>query len=425
MPPDVTPDDGAPSPGSGAEAVDEVVDEVVERPVAPIADRLSTDAVAERDVMPRWVPRAIGLFFAGVIGLVVANWLLGELKDLLVTVLIAMFVSFALEPAVNRLAARGWRRGTATGLVFGVFVVFTLVFLGALGKLVADEVSNLVDNAPTYLEDSERWINETFDVQVDVEDLRDQLTDTDGPIRSFATQAAGNALGLSASVVGVVFQFFTIALFVFYLVADGPRFRRAVCSFLRPDRQRRVLETWEIAIDKTGGYIYSRGLLALLSGAAHWIAFEIIGVPYAIALAFFVGITSQFVPVIGTYLAAAFPAFIALVSSPADALWVIAFAVVYQQVENYLFAPRITARTMDLHPAIAFGSVLAGVGILGGIGALLALPASAVLQALGSTYIERHPVVESAMTAQPERDRVGRVTRAIRSWRRRRQHPGP
>jgi predicted PurR-regulated permease PerM len=386
----------------------------------PIADRLSLDAIDPRDRMPRWVPRAIALFFVGIVALVVANWLLGRLKDLLIIILISLFVSFALEPAVNRLAARGWRRGSATALVFAVFTVLVLVFLAALGKLVADEVSNLVDNAPEYLDSAEQWVNDTFDVQIEGDDLQAQLTDENGPIRNFATQAAGNVLGLSASVLAVIFQLLTVALFTFYLVADGPRFRRAVCSFLRPERQRVVLETWEIAIDKTGGYIYSRGLLGLLSGVAHWIAFEIIGVPYAIALAFFVGIVSQFVPVVGTYLAAAFPAFIALVNQPTDAIWVVAFAVLYQQIENYLFAPRITARTMDLHPAVAFGSVLVGVGLLGGIGALLALPASAVLQALGSTYIERHEVVDTAMTAEPATRPPGRVARTIQGWRARR-----
>lgn len=416
MAPDDGPEDGEPAPAE----VDASAG-----PGTPIADRLSADATEPRDVMPRWVPRAIALFFGGVVALAVANWLLGQLKDLLVIILISMFVSFALEPAVNRLAARGWRRGAATGLVFVIFVVVSLVFLGALGKLAADEVSNLIDNAPGYVTDAENWINETFDTQISSEDLQRQLTAEDGPVRSWATRAAGNALGISASVVGVIFQFFTVALFVFYLVADGPRFRRVICSFLRPERQRQVLETWEIAIDKTGGYLYSRGLLAIVSGFAHWIAFEAIGVPYAVALAFFVGFTSQFIPVVGTYLAAAFPAFIALVNNPLDAVWVVAFAIVYQQIENYLLAPRITARTMDLHPAVAFGSVLAGIGLLGGIGALLALPASAVLQALGSTYMQRHPVVETPMTAAPIARGPSRISRMVTAWRHRRGRSGP
>ena len=202
-----------------------------------------------------------------------------------------------------------------------------------------------------------------------------------------------------------MFRFFTVLLFTFYLVADGPRFRRLICSFLRPDHQREVLANWEIAIQKTGGWLYSRLLLGIIQAIGHYIAFVLIGVPYPLALALFVGVVSQFIPVVGTYIANGFPALIAFAVDPVKALWVIAFAIVFQQVENYLMAPRITARTMSLHPAVAFGAVLAGVGLFGPIGALIALPTAAVVQAVGSTYFERHEVVESRMTAEPVRRR--------------------
>jgi len=392
-----------------------------EEPAAPTAAEGATSSgwLGPADAMPPWIPRAMVWFFGGVVALAVGSWLLGRLRDLIITLLIALFISFALEPAVNTLARRGMRRGTATGVVFLAFLALSAVFVFAIGKVVFDEVQNLVDNAPGYIEDAENWINETFDTNLSSDTLNEQLNDEDGPIRSFVSQAAGNAVGLSFSAVGVIFRLFTIALFVFYLVADGPRFRRVVCSFVHPRRQRVVLDTWEVAIEKTGGYIYSRGLLAIFSGLFHWTAFEIIGVRYAIALAVWVGLTSQFIPVVGTYMAAALPILIALASSPADALWVLAFAVAYQQVENYLFAPRITARTMSLHPAVAFGTVIAGAGLIGPIGAILALPFAAVLQAIGSTYIDRHPVLESHMTAVPER-RPGATARVRRWWRARR-----
>src|SRR5690606_6908889 len=133
-----------------------------------------------------------------------------------------------------------------------------------------------------------------------------------------------------------------------------------ICSGLPPERQRQVLETWELAIAKTGGYLYSRALLAAVSAAFHWVAFTAIGLKYAPVLALFVGVISQFVPVIGTYIAGAMPAVVALANDPLDAVWVVAIVVVYQQIENYLLAPRITASTMEMHPAVAFGAVIAG-----------------------------------------------------------------
>ena len=353
------------------------------------------------ETMPTWVPRAIGLFFGGVVLVMAGDWLLTRLSDLIIMLVVALFLSFALEPAVDWLAQRGWRRGTATGLVLAVLFVLTVLFLGAIGKLVVDQITQFIDQAPEKTQSVEDWVNQTFGTHLSSDQISQQFSDPNGPIRNFATKLAGNALGFSLSALGVVFQFFTILLFTFYLVADGPRFRRTICSFLRPDRQRQVLANWEIAIQKTGGYLYSRLLLGLLSAFFHYLAFVIIGVPYALALALFVGLVSQFVPVVGTYIAGAFPALIALSVRPLDAVWVVAFALVYQQIENYLFAPRITARTMALHPAVAFGSVIAGGGLFGPIGALLALPAAAVLQAIGSTYIGRHDVVENRMTAEP------------------------
>jgi predicted PurR-regulated permease PerM len=373
----------------------------------PIDPPAQPDAAASRDQMPQWLPRAILIAFVGLALFGIAQWLLGRLSSLLLDLVVALFLSFALEPVVNWLQKRGWRRGWATATSFVGLLLFTALFLFAIGAVVVDQVTQFIDQAPEYAQDAADFVNERFDANVSVEELQDELTREDGPAQNLATNLAGNALAIGASAVGVLFRLLAIGLFTFYLVADGPKFRRTVCSFLPPDRQRNVLETWEIAIDKTGGYLYSRALLALISAVAHWAFLQAIGVPYAAALALFVGLTSQFVPTIGTYIAGAVPVLVALAHDPVDGLWVLGFVVAYQQIENYLFAPRITARTMSLHPAVAFATVIAGAALFGAVGALLALPAAAVLQALGSTYVARHEVIENQMTAEP---------RPKRSW---------
>jgi predicted PurR-regulated permease PerM len=94
------------------------------------------------------------------------------------------------------------------------------------------------------------------------------------------------------------------------------------------------------------------------------------------------------------------PLLVALLEDPWSALFFLIFVLVYQQIENYLLSPRITARTMQLHPAVAFGAALAGGAISGLIGAFMALPAAAVIQATVSTYLKRHEVVESELTRE-------------------------
>src|SRR5690606_24049786 len=178
------------------------------------------------------------------------------------------------------------------------------------------------------------------------------------------TEAAGNIWAISSTVLGTLFNLLTVLLFTFYLVADGPRLRRTLCSALPPEAQVEFLKIWEIAIAKTGGYIYSRALLAVISALFHWAAFELAEVPFSLPLALWVGVMSQFIPVVGTYLAGALPLVIGLLHDPLTAVWVLVIVVVYQQVENYLLLPRVSAHTMQIHAAVAFGAVIAGSAIL-------------------------------------------------------------
>jgi predicted PurR-regulated permease PerM len=109
------------------------------------------------------------------------------------------------------------------------------------------------------------------------------------------------------------------------------------------------------------------------------------------------GIVSQFMPVIGTYLAASLPLVVALIAQPRAFVPLLIFILIYQQIENYIFAPRITARTMELHPAVAFAAVIAGASIAGVAGALLALPLAAILQESTREYLNRHELIESTL----------------------------
>ncbi len=360
-----------------------------------------TETVDARDRMPGWVPRALALFFGGVVALLLARWLLAQLETLLVLLLVSLFLSFALEPAVNWMSSRGVRRGLATGITMLGSLVALAVFVALIANTMFRQVSDFIDELPQYIEDLEERANDQFGWELDADQLIDQLQSNDDEAQQLATNLAGSAVDLTISAVGILFNLFTIGLFTFYMVADGPRFRRTVLQFLPPARQERVIRGWEIAIEKTGGYIYSRSLLALMSAVATAVALGVIGVPYSIALGAWTGVLSQFIPTVGTYLAGALPVLIAVLEDPADALAVLVFLVLYQQVENYVFAPKITARTMDLHPAVAFGTVIGGAALLGPVGALLALPAAAVVQAVGSTYVNRHDVVDSAFTRDP------------------------
>ena len=361
--------------------------------------------------MPKWVPRAIVLFWMMFLAALVARELFHQLSNFLLLVLVSIFLAFAIEPGVNRLAKRGWRRGSGTLLIIFGVITFIGVFLGAVGTLVGSQVADVLKNSEMYVNDTVDFVNDTFNANIDPAEVNASIADPKGPVQKFIKNQQGKVISLSVNALGASLQLLTIVLFTFYFVADGPRLRRVICGRLPEDKQRAVLRTWDLAIAKTGGYLYSRALLALVSAFFHWIAFQAIGTPAPIAMALWVGIVSQFLPVVGTYLAGVLPLLLTFFDSPFKALLVVGFVLVYQQLENYLISPRITARTLHVHAAVAFGSAIVGGAILGPVGAVLALPAAAMAQALIGSWGPRHDVVDDDLVRMP----APRVKRAMRN----------
>lgn len=371
--------------------------------------------------MPWWIWRALAVFWLGFIGTFVIRWGFSRLHSLVLLLLVCLFLSLAIEPGVNRLARRGWRRGSATATILLGVLAGVTAFVGSIGTLMFQQVADLLKNSDAYVNRTVNFLNDTFNTNIDAQEWKDKLKDPNGPVQRFIKDHSSDAVRLSVNALGILLQAFSVLLVTFYLVADGPRLRRALCSRLRPARQRRVLDTWDLAINKTGGYLYSRVLLAGLSAFFHWVAFQIIGVPAPVALALWVGLISQFIPVVGTYIAGVLPVLVTLVNNDSlvRAIAVLSMIVVYQQIENYLFAPRITARTMELHPAVAFVSALAGGALIGPVGAVLALPAAAMVTAVVSEWGGRHDIQDHPLTVMVDRSAV----KQERKDRRRAAHP--
>lgn len=363
---------------------------------APVADATGWPRQA-----PPWLKRGVVFVLVAVAAFQASLWLFQNLRGFLGLLFLAWLFAISVEPVVDALERRGLRRGLATGLVLFGLAAATVGFVVVFGALLVEQLTQLLGALPGTVTNVVDWANRTFGTAFQAEAVSDSLRLTPERIEQLATQLTPGVVGIVSSLAGLVFQGFTLMLFAFYMSAQGPQLRRTVTSWFPPRRQPVIGTVWEIAVDKTGGYVVSRLLLAALStvltGAFLWL----LGVPYWLPLAIWTGVVSQFIPTLGTYLAIAFPALIALSEQPMDALWVILFGIAYQQVENYVFAPRITARTVAIHPAVAFGSVIVGAGLFGPIGALVSIPVIAAIQAVVETYGHRYELVEEASATGP------------------------
>jgi predicted PurR-regulated permease PerM len=357
--------------------------------------------------VPAWLPEALRLsgrqLFIVLVGAALTvfavRWLALELASFLSTVAMAMFLSFALEPAAQWFVKRGWRRGAATGLIMVMLLVVVIILLALIVPAVITGFQQLIDTAPTLVDRLSGWLK-PFGIDVSTDSLITELrNNADRVISAAQNVASGLVLGIASSILGGLFRIATIALFTYYFVAQGPQLRRVVLSRLPPARQERLLFVWEQAITQTGGYFYSRLLLALINGTGMYFVLRLNNVPFAAPLAIFEGIVAEFIPIVGTYIGGAVPILVAFLTGTTAGLWATGYIVVYQQLENYFLSPRLTAKTMSLHPAVAFAAALIG-GALGGLlAAFLALPVAGVIQAALTEYSHSYDVIEDTPDA--------------------------
>jgi len=360
---------------------------------------------------PQWIAipsgnlrRIIFTVLASLVGLWIAVWAFEAMSSFLLLLLLAWLLSIAMEPAVLWLAHRGVRRGMATGLTMLAMVIITAALAELFGQVFVSQLSQLGQQLPSAVTSALDWVNSTFHTSIDIAQIQSALELTPAKIGEFAGKYGGGILGIFGSVVTFIFDLLTILVFAYYFSADSPRLRQTIGSWLPQRYQHVFITVWTLSVEKTGGYVVSKVLLATLSSFFHAAFFYLIDVPFWLPLGVFAGIVGQFIPTIGTYIGVALPALFALIGKPINALWIVLFATVYQQLENYVFTPKISRRTMDVHPAVALGSVIAGAALFGAIGAIIGIPVAAVLLAILDTFRKRHELVPELASLQAPDD---------------------
>jgi predicted PurR-regulated permease PerM len=323
----------------------------------------------------------------------ILKWFWDSASHFLFLLMLAWLLSIAMEPGVGWLANHGLKRGLASGLMILAILLSSVAFVVLFGGVFASQSAELIHGLPSTIYNVVNWLNSTFHLQLDPAHILDSLNIDAAKIAEWASSFAGGLLGVLGLLLGGLFDTLTLFVFAYYLSADGPRLRRLIGSWLPAHMQKVFVTVWDIAVVKTGGFVVSKVVLAALSALFHVIAFYLIGVPFWLPMGIFAGIVSQFIPTVGTYIGIAIPALFTLAESPIKVVWIVAFATVYQQIESYIFTPRVSRATMDVHPAIALGSVFIGVELFGPMGAIIGIPLAAAIISIIETYRNRYELV--------------------------------
>ena len=330
------------------------------------------------------------------------EWAFGKSKDFLFLLLLAWLLGIAMTPVIEILTKRGIKRGLSTFIVLLGLVTLVVAFIAAFGQLLGSQLASLINQIPNLVNELVNWLNSSFNLKIDPASIEQSLNISNSQVANFAQDIAGGVFGVVTSIFGFIFNVLTLLLFAFYFAADAPKIKRTIGSWL-PAKQQVIFTTvWQVATDKTGGFVISRVILAALNATFTSIFLLLLDVPYWLPLGLFTGLISQFVPTVGSYIGGVIPAIVAVVNDPKDGLFVIIFVTIYQQIENYFLTPRISSLTMDIHPAVAFGSVIIFAGFFGAIGALIGVPIAAAIISIIQTYGKRYELIPELHNIETE-----------------------
>ncbi|WEV68938.1 AI-2E family transporter [Bifidobacterium sp. ESL0775] len=351
---------------------------------------------------PDWWGRAL-LYTAIMVFVCIFLWRSwSKVEFVILDVVVSIFIALAMEPLVVRLVRHGWKRGVASAVTLVGLIVVVLALLGLFGNMFVTQMVSMLKGIPDLYEQARHLVAQYTDFRLpEISNLGSEIAKN--VQTSWVTDFAGQALSTTMGLFSALLNLLTVVMVTYYVSAAGPKMRRSLCQWLGPVTQRRFLLAWTVVQDQISGFLFSRTILAAFNAFFTSIFLMVIKVPNWLPLALFCGIVSQFVPTIGTYIGGALPVIFAWSSRGfIYGVAVVVFIVIYQQIENLIISPKVSQRTMDLNPAIAFLSVLVLGAVFGALGAFLALPITASLQAIFKVYTKRYELVESPLMSDPE-----------------------
>lgn len=352
---------------------------------------------------PRQVARNL-LAALAVLGALYLVWRLRTVVELLV---IALVLSIALAPAVRQVQRiPHMRRAPAIVLVYLGLLAAVLGIGAVLVPPVVKEVNQFAHEVPRYVRDirDSRALRE-YDRRYRITaKLEAQANKLPGTLEGAAAELESVTVGVFRRIVELI----AVLVIAFFLLLDGGRWLRFLIGLLRPRDQARARRLTSEAARAVGGYVAGVLCISLAAGLASFVIMTILGIPFAVPLAVQMAFFAL-IPLVGSAIGAIAIAIVACFGDfPTTVLLWLALFVAYQQAETHLIGPQIYRRTLQMHPLLAIVAVLVGASLLGILGALLAIPAAALIQlVLRDYWSERaEPAVPEVQDPPPATDTI-------------------
>ncbi|AWB45672.1 AI-2E family transporter [Paenibacillus sp. CAA11] len=304
----------------------------------------------------------------------------GFLKAVLAPFIIAMIISYVLNPIVRMLGSRKVPRTIAVLLIYAVFLTSLTVVLMNMIPMFMEQLAELGEHLPELTLHTQQIMNR-WDNTMLPQGVRMGMNNWFYQFEQKLAGGISDFMNHIGTTIGVVFNAFIVPFLIFYMLKDFEVFERLILKCL-PKAHRKSIVTLIKDIDEAlGNYVRGQLLVCVIIGVLAYAGYMIIGMPYALLFASVVALCNV-IPYLGPFLGAAPAVVVASTISWKMVLMVVLVNTVCQVLESNVISPQVVGRTLHLHPMLIIFALLVG-GQLGGIpGLILAVPLFAVLKVI-------------------------------------------
>lgn len=326
--------------------------------------------------------------------------LVSIIQLLLVPMMLSGFMYYLLRPIVNYLGTKNVNRGLSVLLIYLVFAGLFVLFWVLVWPTLRERIQNFIDNTPYLVEGIQNQFNK---LQNDPSlsrffkgdtDVTTRLTEYLNNVITWVTNSMSNLIAVISSIVVVIA---TLPIILYYMLKDGNKLSPILQGLIPRKYRKEGQEMFKDIDSALSGFIVTRVLLNVVLGILLYIGFLLIGLPYSLLLAL-ISIPLNFIPYVGSLLAAVPVIIVGFIESPSLAIWSAVVILIAQQIQDNVLSPVIYGKSLDVHPLTTVLLVLVGGDFYGLIGVLIALPVYMIIKII---FLRIYEIIVAERVDQP------------------------
>jgi predicted PurR-regulated permease PerM len=296
---------------------------------------------------------------------------ISKVADIILQFFVALLIMTILNPLVTRLSKYKIPRAASVLLAY-------LILFGVVGFSISAIVPPLAEQTTSFINNLPQFINNLgFSFLINDQVIQQLVSQ----VAALPSELAKLTVSLFSNAVSVV----AVLVFAFYLLLERDKLDTQLGHLFGQKKRQEVGKFIDLLEKSLGGWARAQLTLMLIIGTASYIGLRLIGIPFALPLAILAGVL-EIVPYIGPVVAAVPAVLIGFGLSPLQGIAVGALAFLIQQLENYLFVPKIMQKSAGVSPIVTLFALAIGFRLAGIVGFLIAIPIFIALRLVIAEY---------------------------------------